>query len=103
MRWLTFALIVSVAFAGWVAYAAVTSGPRKSPDDIEYHEPQSDDEKAAARVAIAFLRALRDQSPQEACRYAVERAATELRCARRPRISGELYVGRGEPRPYHAN
>lgn len=102
MRWLGFALVVSVAFVGWVAYAALSSGPRPSPDQVEYHEPESDDEKAAAQVAVVFLRALRDQSPETACRYAVERAAIELDCAGRPRMSGRMWVDSGEPRPINA-
>src|SRR5262245_10918718 len=93
MRWLVSASLLSVAFVVFVVVAAVTSGPAKSPDDYELHLPETAEEKAVAGLAVAYVRALQSARADAVCRYVAPPAATKLRCAARPRIPHDLYVG----------
>jgi hypothetical protein len=98
MRWLIVAFVLSVSFTAFVVVAAVTSGPAASPDDFKPHKPDSDDEKAAARVAIAYFRGLLNERPDEVCRTVAEPLVTSMRCTTRPRIPRKLRVSAdGDP------
>jgi hypothetical protein len=92
MRWFVVAFVLSVLFTAFVVVAAVTSGPASSPDDYELHEPESEQEKAAARVAITYFRGLLDARPDAVCRTVTEPLTTAMRCATRPRIPRDRRV-----------
>jgi hypothetical protein len=92
MRWLILVFVLSVSFTAFVVVAAVTSGPTSSHDDFRPHKPGSDDEKAAARVAVAYFRGLLRERPDEVCRMVTEPLTTSMRCTTRPRIPRKMRV-----------
>src|SRR4051794_33498241 len=99
MRWLLLALVLSVGFAAFVVVAAITSGPAASPGDFREHAQESKDEKAAARVVMAYVDGLVRERPDEACLVVAEPIATEMRCATRPRIPRDMQMGPTSDRP----
>jgi len=99
MRWLLLAFGLSVGFAAFVVLAAVTSGPAASPDDVREHAPESKDEKAAARVVMAYVDGLIRERPDRACLVVAEPMATAMRCATRPRIPRDMQMGPTSDRP----
>jgi hypothetical protein len=58
MRWLMLAVVVSLGFAAWVGVSAVTAGAPGNPETAESHKPETDEERAVARVATAHVRKL---------------------------------------------
>jgi hypothetical protein len=87
MRWLVFALVMSLGFVGFVVVAAVRSGDEEgSFYGFKAHAPASDEEKRAAGVAVAYFRGLLHARPDEVCRTVTEPLTTSMRCATHPRI-----------------
>jgi hypothetical protein len=116
-----FMLAVAVAVGTVVVAVMIAGRSNEDADAIDFHEPESKDERAAAVTAVAYLGSLQQGHAHVACRYAAERIATELRCSGRPGVprrlrmerNGELeafdvrvrgadagvWVGGGEPGP----
>jgi hypothetical protein len=92
MRWLVLALVVSAALVGVVVMAAVRSGDEGSFYGFKEHAPESDDEKRAAGVAVAYFRGLLHARPDQVCRTVTEPLATSMQCATKPRIPRKLRV-----------
>jgi hypothetical protein len=63
------------------------------------HAPESKDEKAAARVVMAYVDGLVRECPDKACLVVAEPMATEMRCATRPRIPRDMQMGPTSERP----
>jgi hypothetical protein len=77
-------LAVAIALAVWPRGDGVgSSGPK-------LHPPSSSEERAAAGVAIAYLRALQRRDAAAACRIAGGAAAQRLHCDGRPRVPRDL-------------
>jgi hypothetical protein len=92
MPCLVLALVLSVAFVGFVVVAAARSADEGSFYGMKEHPPESADEKRAASVAVAYFHGLLRAQPDEACRAVTEPLATSTRCATVPRIPSELQV-----------
>ncbi|MDA0179389.1 hypothetical protein OJ997_03700 [Solirubrobacter phytolaccae] len=94
MRWLIFAFTLTVTFT---TFALVSFVDLPEPEDEQVqqfpnHEPESDEEKAAAGAALAFVHALNRERPADACRVVAEPLTTAMRCTKRPRIPRDLQV-----------
>jgi len=93
MRWLLFALTLAAMFTVFVVVAVVRSaGTQRGPAQFELHEPETDEEHAAARAAVAYLRGLARDRPADVCRVVAEPLTTTMRCATRPRIPKDMRV-----------
>jgi hypothetical protein len=89
------AFLVLVAVVGLLVFVAMDGIARNDPDRVEFHRADSDDEKAAAAAALAYLRALQQGQAEVACRYAAAGIAKQLRCTGRPRIPRALRIDPG--------
>ena len=99
MRVMLVLLVLAVAGAG----VAVVLGERDDGGSFygwRPHAPESADEKAAARVAVAYALAIVKGDSARACTYAAGESFRRLRCASRPRRDRYLYAN-GEVRAYH--
>jgi hypothetical protein len=92
MRWLVLALVVSVAVVGSVVVAAVRLGHGGDTYEFKEHAPESDEEKQAAGVALAYFRGLLHDRPDEVCRVVTEPLITSMRCATNPPIPRAMEV-----------
>ncbi|RKQ88332.1 hypothetical protein C8N24_6374 [Solirubrobacter pauli] len=102
MRWLILALTLAVGFTTFVVVAALRSGPASHSDQWRPHEPETDAERAAARVVLTYMRALIEERPADACRLVAPPLTKTLRCGTRPRIPHRLHVyARGTPSIEH--
>jgi hypothetical protein len=88
------AVLAVAVVVGTVATAVIAGRPNEDSDGIEFHEPESKEEKAAAAAAISYLRSLRQGRADAACRHAAERVATQLRCSAGPAVPRRLRMER---------
>jgi hypothetical protein len=92
MRWLVLTLVVSVAVVGSVVVGAVRFGAGRDTSEFKEHAPESDEEKEAADVALAYIRGLVHARPDAVCRTVAEPLATSMGCATKPRIPRDMGV-----------
>ena len=88
MRLLAVCLGIAVLFAVFTVVTAIRT-MRSDPvfvDNFEFHAPDSDEERAAAKTAEHFAAAVARKDAAAACRLAVDQIARQMRCARRPRF-----------------
>jgi hypothetical protein len=99
MRVMLVLLVLAVVGAG----VAVVLGERDDGGSFygwRPHAPESADEQAAARVAVAYALAIVKGDSARACTYAAGESFRRLRCATRPRRDRYLSAS-GEVRAYH--
>ena len=101
MRVMLVLLVLAVAGAG----VAVVLGERDDGGSFygwRPHAPESQDEQAAAKVAVAYALAIAKGDSARACAYAAGETFRRLRCASRPRRDRYLSAN-GEVRAYHVD
>jgi hypothetical protein len=81
MKLLGLALALTFALATSMVVFAINVEHR-DPDRLNFdvHPPKSDDEKAAARVGLAYARAVQAGNPAAACRLASTPKCGTIRC-----------------------
>lgn len=83
---------IAVFVPGWKF--GVVKGPGTYVSDRP-HPPRTREERAAAAVALYYVRAAQRGDPDAACNVAVRLAARRLRCAKAPRLPRALRPGDG--------
>ncbi len=96
MRWVLLILIVAAA----TATVAVLATPKSDTDGMEFHAPETDEERTVADAGMAYLRAVQQRRPDVACRYAGGRVGRDMRCASAARLDKELYAN-SRLKPFH--
>lgn len=99
MRFALVALVVTLALAlgGLALIVASAHNPRetRSSSGPDLRPPSSGEQRAAAKAAIAYLRALQLGRAEVACQHSAGHLAVQLRCATAPTIPKRLRLRRG--------
>lgn len=82
--------ILVVIVAGSIATAVAIATPERDPDAMEFHAPETEQERVVTLAGLAYLRALGQRAPEAACRYAAGTVRREMRCSSRPRLADEI-------------
>ena len=98
MRWLIFACVLVALFT---TFAVVSFVDFPEPEDEQVqqfpnHRPETSDERAAARVVLAYMRAVIENRPADACRLVGRPLEYTLRCSTHPRIPDDMQTSATE-------